>query len=475
MTRLLVFSVASVLAIATAGFAVDPLPKLKVSDNKRFLVTADGKPFFWLADTGWELFHRLNREEVEQYLDKRAKQGFTVIQAVAIAEFDGHNVPNAYGHLPLTDLDPTKPAIKDGPTNDYWDHVDFVVDAANARGLRVGFLPTWGRYWHDKIKENGDKPLFTKQNAEIYGEWLGKRYKDKGIVWVLGGDRTVENDDQKEIIRAMARGLKKGDGGSHLMTFHPAGGKGSAQSFHADEWLDFNMRQNGHVAEFTGRYDQTKVDYDRTPIKPVVDGEPIYEGHPVSFNAKTLGHSTAAVVRRPLYWDLFTGACGHTYGHHTIWQFWTPDRTPVNAPLNHWTVAIDDPGANQMAHGRKLMESRPFLSRIPDDSILVTDRVPTSVPGAGTRRFVATRDVEGTYAMVYVPIGRAFKVKMSTIKGAKVVAWWFDPRTGNAVSIGEFPNTGEREFTPLNPGELQDWVLVLDDATKNYPPPGRAK
>ena len=49
----------------------------------------------------------------------------------------------------------------------------------------------------------------------------------------------------------------------------------------------------------------TRADYDRTPVKPVVDGEPIYEDHPVSFDAKKLGHSIAADVRRPLYWDLF--------------------------------------------------------------------------------------------------------------------------------------------------------------------------
>ena len=110
----------------------------------------------------------------------------------------------------------------------------------------------------------------------------------------------MDNDEQKAVIRAMARGLRKGDGGNHLLTLHPNGGSGSSKTFHDDDWLDFNMRQNGHVAEFTGRYDQTRVDYDRTPVKPVVDGEPIYEDHPVSFDAKKLGHSIAADVRRPL-------------------------------------------------------------------------------------------------------------------------------------------------------------------------------
>ena len=51
-------------------------------------------------------------------------------------------------------------------------------------------------------------------------------------------------------------------------------------------------------------------------------------------------------------------------------------------------------------------------------------------------------------------------------------AWWFNPRNGEATAIGEFPNTGERDFTPPDPGEMLDWVLVLDDAAKNYPPPG---
>jgi hypothetical protein len=443
---------------------------LKVSENKRFLVREDGTPFFYLGDTAWELFHRLNREEADKYLADRVAKGFTVIQAVAIAELDGHKDPNPYGHLPLTDLDPARPAVQDGPANDYWDHVDYILNKANSLGLYIGFLPTWGRYWHDQIKDG--QPLFTPQNAEVYGEWLGRRYKDKALIWILGGDRPVENDTHREIIRAMARGLRRGDGGAHLMTLHPPGGNSSSTWFHNDDWLDFNMRQNGHVPEFTGRYDKTREDYDRTPVKPVIDGEPIYEDHPVSFDAKKLGHSISSDVRRPLYWDLFSGACGHTYGHHSVWQMWQPGRNPINNPLMPWFEAIDQPGAGQMQYGRRLIESRPILSRVPDDSIIVTDRVPTSVPGAGRYRFVATRDTDGTYAMVYAPVGRAFKVRMDVIKGAKVKAWWYNPRNGQAAAVGEFPNTGEREFTPPDKGEMLDWVLVLDDASKGYPAPG---
>jgi hypothetical protein len=66
-------------ATPIVAHAADPAPQLKVSDNKHFLVTADDKPFFWLADTAWELFHRGTREEAEKYLDTRAKQGFNVV------------------------------------------------------------------------------------------------------------------------------------------------------------------------------------------------------------------------------------------------------------------------------------------------------------------------------------------------------------------------------------------------------------
>lgn len=470
----LVFTVAGVLAtfqftIQTAPAA--PLPRLKISENKRFLVKEDNTPFFYLGDTAWELFHRLNREEADRYLKNRAAKGFTVIQAVALAELDGLNDPNPYNHRPLIDNDPARPDVKDGANNDYWDHVDYIVKQAESHGLIIGLLPTWGDKWNHR--RNPKAEVFNPQNAEVYGEWVGRRYKDSSnIIWILGGDRTVETDAHKEIIRAMARGLRKGDGGMHLMTLHPPGGQGSSTWFHADDWLDFNMRQNGHVTEFNPRYEMTRADYDRTPTKPVLDGEPIYEDHPISFKAKDLGHSVATDVRRPLYWNLFTGACGHTYGHHSVWQMWQPGRKPINNPLMPWHEAIDQPGAAQMQYGRRLIESRPFLTRIPDDSVIVPADPPSSVPGVGLKRFVATRDSEGSYAMVYAPTGRGFKVRMDKIKGSKVKAWWFNPRNGEATRIGEFPNTGERQFVSPNKGEDIDWVLVLDDESRNFPAPG---
>ncbi len=440
--------------------------KLEVSENKRYLVFEDGTPFFYLGDTAWELFHRLSKEETLKYLKNRQEKGFTVIQAVILAELDGLNTPNAEGNTPLTNNDPGK--INEA----YFDHVDWVIKKAEEMGMFIGLLPTWGDKWN--LKWGVGPVIFNPASARVFGELLGKRYKNsKNIIWILGGDRHIESEEHLQINKAMAEGIKATDDDNHLMTFHPQGGHGSAEYFHNEEWLDFNMRQNSHNPEYTGFYENTNKDYNRSPLKPVIDGEPIYEDHPIGFQPKKRGHSIAADVRRPLYWNLFGGAFGNTYGHHSIWQMWQPGREGINFPLMPWYEALDQPGAWQMQFGRRLIESRPYLSRIPDNSIIIPEKVETSVPGAGLYRFAATRDMEGTYAMIYAPVGRKFKVRMEVIKGNNMVAWWFNPRNGEATKIGTFKNTGSQEFTPPNPGENLDWILVLDDASKNYNQPGK--
>jgi hypothetical protein len=165
------------------------------------------------------------------------------------------------------------------------------VSKANSLGLVIGMLPTWGDKWNKKWGVGPE--IFTPENAEAYGRWLGARDRKASVIWILGGDRPIENDAHRRIVERMAAGIRQGDGGAQLRTFHPTG-HGSAEYFHDADWLDFNMRQNGHVPEFTGRYDATRADYDRKPVKPILDGEPIYEDHPVSFNAKPRGP-----VRRP--------------------------------------------------------------------------------------------------------------------------------------------------------------------------------
>lgn len=436
--------------------------QLKISANKRFLVTKDGKPFFWLGDTAWELFHRLSREEADKYLKDRAAKGFTVIQAVALAELDGLHDPNAYGETPLENDDPTK------PREAYFQHVDYIINKASELGLYIALLPTWG----DKIFKDrwGAGPeIFNVDNAKIYGNWMGNRYKNKNnIIWVLGGDRTPD-EKAMAIWRSMAAGIVEGVGGQDhaLMSFHPQPNSvedgGSSKYFHNDEWLDFNMLQTGHCRE-NNIWDRIQVVYNRAPTKPVLDAETLYEDHPVCFNAKDLGISSAYDVRKHAYLDVFAGAFGHTYGCHDIWQMYAPNRTSINGAHLPWYVAIDLPGAGQMQFLRRLMESRPMLDRVPDQTLI------TAALGTNDR-IQATRGKD--YLFVYSSEGKPITVNMGKVTGKEVAASWYNPKNGDTKTIGKFANKGQQTFTPSSSGYGQDWVLVLDDASKNYSLPAK--
>ena len=330
---------------------------------------ADGKPFFYLADTAWELFHRLNRKEAAEYLDTRAAQGFTVVQAVALAELDGITDPNAYGKLPL--IDKTRRARRPPARRYYWDHVDYIVDQANARGLYIAMLPSWGRWVNNR---RTDEAAHASERAEL------RRVPGQAL-----RQERHHLDSRRRPHRRRLRGRPgapwpaasrsasagKEDYDAVLMGFHPRGGETSSTWFHDDAWLDFNMHQTGHgLAEHVKSWATIAKDYDAHAVKPVIDGEPLYEDHPLGFRSREFGYSFDAHVRQRAYWDLFSGACGHTYGNHAVWQMYAPGRKPVNGPLLYWNEAIHRPGAHEMRYVRALIESRPFLSRVPDQSLI---------------------------------------------------------------------------------------------------------
>ncbi len=456
--------------------------KLRVSTNGRYLEDNTGKPFLYLGCTAWELFHKLNREDATEYLENRKEKGFSVIQAVILAELDGLRTPNAYGDLPLIDLDPTKPNER------YFEHVDFIVDKANQLGLVVGMLPTWG----DKVPNiiGGEGPvIFTPENSRIYGEYLGKRYRDKSIIWILGGDRRVDSDTAFNIWKNMAEGLKSGDQGKHLISYHPRGVSSSSYWFHNEDWIDFNMYQTAHFHRFQKVYENAMQDYSLHPIKPTIEAEPAYEDIGMEFwtfeewrrnpevyndvfDSDNLvknreffkkGFFTDYDVRVHAYWDLLSGASGYTYGNNAIWQmFRKGDKVEVPC-LYDWRESMNRPGADDMRHVRKLFEARDYSKLIPDQSIIYGKN-----PNDSTHIRAAVAS-DGSFLIAYLALGQPVTVVMKKIKGSGVQARWFDPRHGEIVEIGTFENKGFRTFTPPSSGVNNDWLLVIDDLSSSLP------
>ena len=454
----LALAVASALVVGAAPPRATPFPS-RVADDHRTLLDPTGRPFFYLGDTAWELFHRLDDAEAEVYLRDRASKGFNVIQAVVLAEYGGLTQPDRGGHLPLVGNDPTK------PIEAYFAHVDKVVALADSLGLVVGMLPTWGDKWNTKWGQGPE--IFTPANAEAYGEFLANRYRDRPIVWILGGDRSAETDAHRAIIRAMAAGLAKGDGGRHLITFHPMGGRSSSEHFQADPWLAFDMIQSGHDYN-TDNGARILADLGKLPAKPCLDGEPGYEDHPAGFKAAN-GYLDDHDARKAAYWALLAGAAGHTYGCHDIWQFLSPGNPAVTSARTPWTAAIHLPGAGQMKHARALIESRPMLGRAAFPELLA------SPVGSGGDRLAALRGADSSFALVYSPAGKPFAIDPSRLPAAKLVATWYDPRDGSTRPAGTVDRESRRfEFRPPSAGKGRDWVLVIDDEARAFPPPGRA-
>ncbi len=437
------------------------LTQLMVSENRRFLVTENGDPFFWLGDTGWLLFKKLNREQTEIYLEDRRQKGFNVIQAMLV--HDIKNTSNAYGDSAIINRNLSELSITEGADSaneqqyDYWDHVDFVIRLAGQKGIYMALVPVWG--------SNVRGGNVSAGQATAYASFLADRYRDfANVIWLNGGD--VPGSDSLKVWQAIGKTIKQKDP-DHLMTFHPFGRTMSSDWFHNESWLDFNMFQSGHR-----RYDQdntercfgednwryVKEDYNMTPVKPTIDGEPSYEHIPQGLHDGTQPRWTAADARRYAYWSVFAGAFGHTYGHSSIMQFYSAGDTVSSYHAQiYWENALDDPGGSSMQYLKKLILSRPYFSRIPDQSVI------TGGQGQRYDYLAATRG-DG-FILVYTYNGKSFSVDGTKINSDKIIASWFNPRNGETIAMGDYENNNNLAFDP--PGDVRDgndWVLVIDAA-----------
>ena len=454
------FRIIPVILLFVCGKALAAPKPLKIAPNGRYFMTADGKPFFWLGDTGWLLFSKLNREEAIKYLDDRKQKGFNVIQVMVLHQT---KVVNAYGDAALIDSNVSMPNITSGnnPADatqyDYWDHVDFIVNAAAERGIYIAMVPVWG----SEVKAGHVNRVQAKQ----YATFLANRYKTQSnIIWMNGGD--IKGTDSLEVWKVIGKTLHEKDPG-HLVTFHPRGRTQSSTWFHNEAWLQFNIFQSGHrrynqdtsAGELHYGEDNWKyvaADYRKTPAKPTFDAEPSYEKIPQGLHDSLEKRWTADDVRRYAWWSVFAGGCGYTYGDNAVMQMHRPGDTDGNYGVtDYWYQAINDPGASQMQYVKDLMLSRSYFDRVPDQSLIAGD------VGEKYDRLMATRGQH--YAMVYTYTGRNISVKMDKLAGKTIKASWYNPRDGKYTTIGSFANKGVREFDA--PGEVRDgndWVLVLE-------------
>ena len=435
------------LLLARAVSSAAPAYPLKISANHRYLIDQNDAPFLLQGDAGWSVMVAATDSEVEGYFENRRQKGFNSVLVNLIEHrFSEHPPLNANGDAPFTITgDFTTPNEK------YFAHADWVIRKAAENGILVLLCPIYLGYkgteegWIEELKK------LDPEKCLEYGQYLGKRYKDfDNIIWVMGGDRDPRDVGEK--IDLIALGIREFDR-RHLFTAHGYSEVSTPDQFGSGGWLDINSSYKCGAV-----HQRVDSDYNSQPVMPVFLIESCYEGE----------HNASAVqIRRQAYWAVLCGGFGHVFGNNPIWHFNGRTLYPFEGT---WQQAMDLPGSVDMMIWGQLFRSRAWSDLVPDRK----HEVVTAGLGEfeGDDYLAAGRTAGGSTVIAYMPTSRTITVEMAKIAGNQVKGWWFNPRSGEASDAGLFPARGTHDFTP--PGE-GDWVLVLDDAEKNFPKPGMAR
>ncbi len=449
-----------VLAIATRGSppVLPPsepvaLDGLKVSDNHHYLVGAKtGAPVFILADTAWNL-GALKLEEVETYLQSREDHGFNTIMfalnfSPQAAETNAYGQP-AYIGADKTELNPT-----------YFATCDAIVKKAAAHGLYVMLYAMWAG------EKAGTMNHYTAAQLTTLGHALGRHYAGVPNVIFCAGGESTPHYIEVDRVNALGQALKEGCDGKNLVTVHPTAPNSSSKFYAESSWLNFYMCQAKSGSSIANAlYDAAalvQADWKISSVKPTMMGEHRYESGT---------QEDPLIQRRNIYQCVFAGGCGYAYGHDALWQMtphtglpwmlhgWTPGVT-------NWTQSLDTPSVRQLQFIKKLLYSHPYLTRIPDQSLVLE--------GQGTNvatRVQATRDGtlgnnNATYIMAYISSPQTVTLNTAAISARTLNVYWFSPATGESELLSEnFSNPANLTLEKRPQG---DCVVVIEDATKNY-------
>jgi len=426
--------------------AVTPQPGLagftfakSLSSNHRYLLDQNGNPYLIVGDAPQALVGNLAESDMDKYFaDRQADHVNAVWVSLLCAEYtrcnsDGTTYDGIAPFLTSGDLSTPNPA--------YFKRVDDMLNLASKHGITVFLDPAETGSWLSVLISNG----ITKDKA--YGQFLGNRYKAfSNIVWLNGNDfQSWSSPGDDATVLAVADGVRAA-GDAHLQTVE----LDFMISLSTDDpsWLtriDLNAAYTYYPT-----YDEVLKGYNVTTTKPVFMVEAHYDGESVGPG----GFGTPIVLRRQEYWTMTSGAAGQLYGS----QYW--------GLQGGWQTGIDSVGINELKVMADFFQSQPWYNLVPDQNhALVTAGYGTYDGDGATASndyVTAGMTANGTTAVVYLPSAHTITVNMAKLSGT-VTAKWFDPTTGNSLTIGTLPNSGTRQFaTPgVHADGNSDWVLLL--------------
>lgn len=395
---------------------------LHVDAGKRYLIDAQGTPFFVHGDTPWSLLVQLTREEAEQYLEDRRQKGFNTVLANLLEHYYSDDPPrNAYGDAPFT-----TPGDFATPNEAYFAHAAYVITLAAQKEMLVMLTPAYMGYgggdegWYQEMQANGAPKL------SAYGTYLATRFSAfDNILWVHGGDY---NPPDLDLLRAIPNAIRAVDT-KWLHTFHGSRGTAAFEFLGTGQaWLDVNtIYTNSDVIP------SATTEYGRATT-PFFLIEAVYEGE----------GADEATVRQQAYHTVLSGGMGHLMGNRPIWLF-DPG----------WESALGSRGAATLAHLPALFAGRAWWTLVPDfaGTVLTSGQAATA------------RASDGSFVLAYVASANDLTIDLAQLSGPTVIARWYDPADGTYSTVpgSPFPATGSHTFPAfgVNSGGFADWVLVL--------------
>lgn len=437
---------------------------LKISDNKRYFVYADGTPFFYLGDTHWLFIHeRFNSSNIKtvssqfKYIvDKRAAQGFTVYQSEAIQHPHGQNTPTGGGRHDAKDEEPHC-NFRDG-----FDEQDL----AGFRNIDRKFKYIAGKglvHANSAICWALDPEEFAAAYSESFMYKLGKywaaRYGAYPVLW------TVAQEIDKNMYRhfdsvtinkwfAAARALNENDGYHHPLTAHM---ENVSSTRAADSWWKSKSYHNWWSIQWQEDLNPNIISvakdfWNSVVTKPSVLYESAYEGF----------WTDAKGARGAGYKAFQNGIYGYGYGANGVWNDLYSKDPPdygtdyeMPARFMSWYDGANLPAAAQLTYLKKFYSALDWWKLVPrfDDPAwsAFADKQQSLLATIDQQTFVV-------YFFSKVPATGSLK---NLAQNKSYTAKWYNPRNGVYTNITTFKTDSGVWAVPDKP-DSDDWVLLVD-------------
>lgn len=428
---------------------------LKLSENRRYFIHADGTPFFWMGDTVWNGPLKAGEVEWEEFLADRALKGFNVVQFVAAqwisAAGDAEGRPAYLGREKIQ-IEPL-----------FFQRLDRRIDRINTFGMLAAPVLAWAAAWNpDSVHLNPGNTL-PEDQLILFLRYVISRYGAHQIAWLLAGDGIYEGEEA-ERWRRIGRAVLLDS--THPATMHPGGKLWVDGEFRDEAWFTFNGYQSGHWNDDENsswiNEGPLASGWTSAPVHPHINLEPCYEQHLAMTSGTPIN---AHDVRRACYWSLLAApTAGVTYGAHGIWSWESGPALPLSHPhagvALSWRDAMHLPGSVSMSYLKALFHSIEWWRLLPCPEMLKVQ------PGAeNPGSFIATAcSAERDIGIAYLPEGGTIELQCG-IFGEDTTVTCFDPSMGTLLwsitleQCGPMICCGETDHD----GCARDRILLFED------------